>query len=379
MTTVTLRCERCGREAGPEMLNCPEREAGTCSYELREHAAIRSKGVLGCLAFAGFFTLIVTTIVGTSAGWRWAAGVALFMAVLVSLFFMAWQRTFHNPATGAMWQQVNLFGVEVSRTVVGNLRELDLGLTPLRPLTLPASVAVLTTESATAFSDALDAARSSGKWDSLGEMPKPPSRDGAYVFTAALVSLLAQGAVGVQRGRLLKRRFQLSKAGLVDEEDVAYLLTPGQNKHAVSGALEQHIVERLSRWEEDPDHDTWPQGPPLYELVHGLYDTDKGDPDRWLAAFTVDEATSLGVGKEVKGSAANDARLPPRGVVERVARMVERLAGHFEVDPAHKEQMRDQREVVLDLIDQLEDADPHFAQKLREETRRAIDARESSD
>jgi hypothetical protein len=361
------------------MRNCPEREAGTCSYELSEHAAIRSQGVLGCLAFAGFFTLISTMIVGVSAGWRWGAGVVLFVVVLVSLFFMAWQRTFLNPATGAMWQQVNLFGVEVSRTVVGNLRQLDLGLTPMRPLTVPASIAVLTTESATALSDALDATRASGKWDSLSEMPKPPSRDGALVFTAALAGLLAQGVVSVQRGRLLKRRFQLSKAGLADEEDVAYLLTPGQNTGAVSGALEQHIVERLSRWDENPEHSTWPQGPPLYELVHGLFDEDMSSPDRWLAAFAVDEATSLGVGRMVKGSGANDARLPPRGVLERVARAVERWAGHFELNPAYVQQMRDQREVVLDLLDQLEDEDPHFTQKLREETERAIDARESSD
>jgi hypothetical protein len=49
------------------------------------------------------------------------------------------------------------------------------------------------------------------------------------------------------------------------------------------------------------------------------------------------------------------------------------------LNPAYVQQMRDQREVVLDLIDQLEGADPHFTQKLREETERAIDARESSD
>ena len=80
----------------------------------------------------------------------------------------------------------------------------------------------------------------------------------------------------------------------------------------------------------------------------------------------------------VKGSNGNGVQRPPQGVMERLARFVERMAGHFEVDPDAERLMGEQRAVVLELIEQVEEADGDFTAYLRAEAQRAIDAREES-
>jgi hypothetical protein len=378
VTQVTLRCGRCGREAGPEMLGCPERPVGLCPYEQRQQTAARRKGSLGCLALAAAIASIAALTVGLTGGWLWAVVVELLLAAVVMGWLLARQQVLFDPATGAIWRRVAVLGGEVSRTVIPRLERLDLSLTPYEPLTLPASVAALTTESASPLTDALHAAARAGWEKRVADLPTPPSRDGVTLFTAALAGLLAANAVEVRSGRLLKRRFKLRTMGMVDEEEPVYLFSPGAGAEAACGALEERIVERLLTWEANPRALDWPLGPPVYELVYALFDGNKTMPGKWLASLAVDEASERGLGRMVKGSGENADRRPPQGVMERAVRLVERMAGHFEVDPSAERLMDDQRQIVLDLVEQLEVADRDFMGYLRAEARRAFEAREES-
>jgi hypothetical protein len=160
--------------------------------------------------------------------------------------------------------------------------------------------------------------------------------------------------------------------------ETVYLVGAGAEVGTVDGALEGRIVARLQGWEANPGAARWPLGPSIYELVYALYDANQTRPGKWLAAFAVDEAGERGLGRMVKGPNGEATQRPPQGLMERVARFVERMAGHFEVDPAAERLMEAQHAVVLDLIEQLEEADRDFVQHLRAEAGRAIAARENS-
>ena len=378
MTNMMLRCEKCGREAGLEMVNCPERPIGACPYELRQGSAIGRKYALGCLVVFGFAFVFAAVFIGAIAGWRWGAGAAVVLILLGMISAWAKQVTLFNSETGAMWQRVDVFDVELARTVIGPLEPCDFTLKPLRPLEIPASVAALQTDAATPLTDAVATMRASGSRSTTPDIPTPPSQDGVAVFTAALAGLIAQGAARVWRGGMGKRRFKLRAMRLVDEVTTTYLLRPGEEVGVTSGALEERIMERLIHWEAQPAHADWPQGAPIYELVYALYDKDVSSPGKWLVSFAVDEAARRGIGQVVKGQQAVEGSLPPRGAMEKLARLVERWMGRFEINPAYEDQMEEQREVVLDLIAQLEDVEADFVRTAREEAKRAIDAREQS-
>jgi hypothetical protein len=378
MNQITLRCARCGREAGPEMLGCPERPLDACPYELHQGAAARMKGSVLVLLFVLTFFSVISVAVGRVVGWLLTGVVELVLFAAVIAWFLARRKTLLDPATGAMWQRVGLLGAEVSRSVLPRLERLDFRLEPVDPLTLPASVAALTNESGSPLTDAYQSARQAGWEKRLADLPKPHSWDGVYVFTAAVAGLLAMGAVEVYRGQLLKRRFRLRHLGMADEEETVYLVKPGPGAESACGALEERLVERMASWETHPQAPIWPFGLPVYNLVYALYDSDKTSPGKWLASLAVDDATQRGLGRMVKGPNGNAARRPPQGMMERVVRLVDRLASHFEIDPAARSLMDDQRAVVLDLVDQLEEADRDFMGYLRAEAQRAIDAREES-
>ncbi|MEJ2150421.1 MAG: hypothetical protein P8Z40_13210 [Chloroflexota bacterium] len=375
MNQVTLRCGRCGREAGPEMLGCPERPLGACPYELHQQVAARMKGSLGCLVIASALASITAVMLGLSAGWLWAGAIELILLGGVLLWLLARRKTLLDPATGATWQRVALLGAELDRVVIPRLDQLDLCLEPYKPLMLPSSVAALTNESGTPHTEAYHSAMQAGWEKRVADLPKPPSWDGVYMLTAAFAGLLAAGAVEVYQGQLLKRGFKLRRLGMADQEETVYLVRSGAGAEAACGALEERIVERLRGWGARSEAVRWPFGPPIYDLVYVLFDADKSTPGRWLASLAVDDATERGLGRMVKGSNGEAAQRPPKGMVERVVRLVERLAGHFEIDPDAQHLMDAQHEVVLDLIDQLEDADRDFVAYFRAEAGRAIEAR----
>jgi hypothetical protein len=375
MNQVTLRCGRCGREAGPEMLGCPDRPLGVCPYELHQQVAIRMRGSLGCLILAIVLTSFTAVALGFSAGWLWAGVVELVMFGGVLLWLLARRKTLLDPATGATWQRVALLGAELSRVAIPRLDRLDLRLEPFEPLMLPASVAALTNESGTPLTEAYHSAMQVGWEKRVADLPKPPSWDGVYMLTATFAGLLAAGAVEVYRGQMVKRGFKLGQLGMADKEETVYLVRPGAGAEAACGALEERIVERLLGWKSNPEALKWPFGPPIYDLVYALFDVDKSTPGRWLASLAVDDASERGLGWMVKGPNGEAAQRPPQGMVERVVRLVERLAGHFEIDPDAQHLMDAQHEIVLDLIEQLEDADRDFVAYFRAEAGRAIEAR----
>jgi hypothetical protein len=375
MNQVTLRCGRCGREAGPEMLSCPERPLGACPYELHQQVAIPMKGSLGCLIFAIALTSIMAAVLGFTTGWLWAGALELPLFGGVLLWLLLRRKTLLDPTTGATWGRVALLGAELSRVVIPRLDRLDLRLEPLEPLMLPASVAALTNESGTPLTEAYHSAMRAGWEKRVADLPKPPSWDGVYMLTAAFAGLLASGAVEVYRGQMVKRGFKLGQLGMADRQETVYLVRPGAGAEEACGTLEERIVARLLGWGSYPESLKWPFGPPIYDLVYALFDTDKSTPGRWLATLAVDDAAERGLGQMVKGANGEATQRPPKGMVERVVRLVERLAGHFEIDPDAQRLMDAQHEIVLGLIEQMEDADDEFVEYFRAETGRAIEAR----
>jgi hypothetical protein len=317
----------------------------------------------------------MAAVLGFTTGWLWATMVELPLFGGVLLWLLLRRKTLLDPTTGATWGRVALLGAELSRVVIPRLDRLDLRLEPLEPLMLPASVAALTNESGTPLTEAYHSAMQAGWEKRVADLPKPPSWDGLYMLTAAFAGLLAAGVVEVYRGQMLKRGFKLSQLGKADREETVYLVRPGADAEAACGVLEERIVARLLGWKSSPEALKWPFGPPIYDLVYALFDTDKSTPGRWLASLAVDDAAERGLGRMVKGANGEATQRPPRGMVERVVRLVERLAGHFEIDPDAQRLMDAQHEIVLDLIEQLEEADDEFAAYFRAETGRAIEAR----
>jgi hypothetical protein len=119
------------------------------------------------------------------------------------------------------------------------------------------------------------------------------------------------------------------------------------------GRIERRIKPVLVNWPEQKEAKKWPDGPPVYDLVRAIYGSDKGDPAKWLAQLVADGAAAQGWG-HIEGTW---------------------WKRRFELDAAHADQLRQEREIMKALSKRLAQLHPKLFAELDKQIERGIKSR----
>ena len=293
----TIRCDRCGRVAGPDMVACPHRPAGGCPFTLRQgklsgtshHAAAIAGSLL--LAFGAVFLifpgLLIRGGVGVMISWFGlfmtpflAAGLGL---TSLGLFLVLGRETvLYHPESRALWQRDTLFGVEIYRRVVRGVGALRIDRAPEAPPACPPSLGALAEPAAVA------------DWGG------PLAERAAGILEAALLGLLARGRVEVRRARSYRGWFGRP---LKPIEGGAYLLVPGEGGGGApaEGAIEGRLLRAIADWPTQLQSEPWPQGIPIYDAVRAVYEQDRHLAGMWLVELAEDHAVAQGLATKEGG------------------------------------------------------------------------------
>jgi hypothetical protein len=169
----TLRCEKCQRQLGPELLNCPYQAQGTCPYHI-EHmpgfgATWKNWGclILGLVvALAGLLAFFSTFYPPISLA---VVGLGLLLTIFGVYAILGFGLMVCNKASGQMWHRVGLFGFKLSQFTASRLQPVAFEAKLSRPLKYPASISTL-------YQD----------------------QEAYTIFYMALLSLLSQGIIKLQ-------------------------------------------------------------------------------------------------------------------------------------------------------------------------------------
>lgn len=317
---ITFFCEHCNKEAGPEMIRCPERASGNCPYVYRQDRPNLRQSCRGWFfGIGGFLTLIVASFLMLLIMSRWKIIIAstsgeealIFPLILCAIlvmgligiaggFFQVFSRwkTLFNPSTGAMWQQRSLFDIKIEQVTMTAMQPLSIDLKLPRelqyrlPPKYPASIAVLCL-------------------DAVPRWPYEWNKAATDLFAAVLTLLLAQGALGVGRTTVIRSTFGRQSKEHVrscrnsrlywrkssKQQSGEYLLIPGSNVDAatVDGVLEQQIMKVVVEWAQQPAARELPVAPTVVDLAHILI-TDAYYPGDRLVRMVQDDAGARELG-----------------------------------------------------------------------------------
>jgi hypothetical protein len=335
-SVVDFRCEQCRRSAGSEMWHCPQRPRNICPYEKQRVEGFKSRlfGIAWTL-FSLFWTVGWIRQQGPELGAGDLLGALMGILFVGIGFYMVLHTTqqLYHPGTKLKWNRIMLLGFTLSRRLTegGELLSHDLELS--RHPRFPASTSQLIDPTGSGRVRDMDLA--------------------VALVRAALVSLLAQGFIQIQRHRQFTAQWQ----GPLRESDSVYaVLLMGQPKISqVAGELERALLKVLYAWHERDDGRQWPDGPPVFNLVSAVFKRDYDSPAKQLCKFVEDDAVRAGLGRRV-------------GLVRR-----------FEFDAIGLEQLLLEQEAVNGLLEQLRQKHSDAYMLISSEIRRAIQSRVKDD
>jgi hypothetical protein len=197
---IMFHCERCGREAGLPMLDCPERPFGSCIYTVQRNRWNSSGGYillivgiasafldLGILVFllSGLMPPLIVT------SWLVMASIMLFISAITlaigAYLAIGEQITLYNAETGQMWQRRNLGRLDIRQLVINKLEPLPLDAYLRWSLNWPASLSALLAEAPPLAGLDIPADKS-GVSALISAISRNPA---AYLLKTALLGLVA--------------------------------------------------------------------------------------------------------------------------------------------------------------------------------------------
>ena len=353
-----FHCERCGREAGRPMLDCPERQFGSCNYTVQRNRLNSLGGYI--LLFVGilsaFFDLGILVILLSGLmpplsviSWLVLVGSILVFSTLIlaigAYSALGEQLTLYNTETGQMWQRRSLGQWEFRWVIINKLEPLPLDAYLRWSLNWPASLSALLAD--TSPLAGLDKpADKSGVSALISGIARNPA---VYLFEAALLGLVAD-----QRIRLCRVEVQRSYFGRPPKPMVEYLATPGEvSWQGAKGSLEQRILFVVNRWLQYKEARDWPQGTPISALVHAIYTHDQSNPGGWLLRQVQEDAVKHSLGT-LQG----------------------KLRRHFEPNPDLAAQVAGEARSVRVVYTQLGRVFPEFIRELDFKIRKGIASRQ---
>ena len=326
----TLRCEKCHRPLGLALVDCPDRAAGTCPYQV-EHVMGSGGAKIGWgLFIVGVVILAVgavLSIVIFPAG-GCAVPVGLVFAALGAFLIFGEGATVYNQTTGQMWRYYSLWGFKVYHVTASALQPVGFEARPRHQMRYPASIS--------AFSR---------------------SQDAPTILYMTLLSLLGQGALELEHTMASRVYFGIS-AGTRRE----FALSPGEgvSRAKVSGELETRIVRAAEEWAQRTDDQiktgryfrtrTFKSFLTLDDVVLVVLGGEKGDPGDWLVSEIVaPDAVQWGVGS-----------------------MRGRLVKKFEPSPEYQQVASADYDLILDVHERFKTSQPGMARDLWRAARQAI-------
>lgn len=156
-TVQTLFCEKCGRELGPELLECPERSKGECPYTVeKEYGLWRGirQFLFGILALVIAFVcidLIKQYFPGISFIIEAVSELVGTISLVTGLFLItsgvniASKKSLRcsHAVTGQAWMQTYRFGIKSAQTITSAFQPVEFETALSRPLNFPASISAL--------------------------------------------------------------------------------------------------------------------------------------------------------------------------------------------------------------------------------------------
>ena len=277
------------------MRNCPRRSERRCPFTVKEHRPgrpylgilILSFGLLFASMGAAFpafmlwkYGVTAGALVATSVFLLVFMAFGLFCTYLGSYLAFGWQVSFFNRATGQLWQQHKLLGLELARVVVCQMEPISLSCEPMARISYPASLALVRDE--LSWKEVKQLARESAKLSrqegraQVKQLEKQLSY-GEELFEAALLGLWSEDRVGLSQIRPYSSKFW---GELRDRHGTELLVLPGRSEsaHPPDGVLEQRIVETVKHWDDQEGAAEQPLGPTVKLLVEALCDDPQPDP-----------------------------------------------------------------------------------------------------
>jgi hypothetical protein len=296
-----FHCERCGRQAGLLMLDCPERQLGSCMYTVQRNRVnslvgytLLAAGIAS--AFIDFFVLALLLLKSTSplplTGWLVMAAIMLVVSAAILAFgvysVIGEQVSLYNAETGQMWQRQGLDRLEIRRLIINQIEPLPLDAYLNLTCNWPASLSALLVQ--TPAVTGLDIAASNpGINAMISAIARNPA---AYLVEAALLGLLADRRISLCRAYV-----QTSYFGRPPRQVVEYLVKPGEvSWQGAEGWLEQRILYAVTSWSQYKEARDWPQGTPIKALVRAIYPRDQSSPGSWLINQVLDDAVKRNLG-----------------------------------------------------------------------------------
>ena len=322
-----LSCEQCGRDAGA-ISGCPERPLGTCPFvqQWRRRRFV-TLGVGGLIAVV--FAVLTGAVLLTSCGLP-----TVFIAIPFGFWAISLEVQLHNAKTGTRLQRTTLAGIELSCRWTSRGSLFAIHLEPGQPLAYPLSITALAALSTR-----------------LGAVSKSQA---VAIVRAALIDLLLKECIEVYPFQsCLFRRWQRSPSVVT-----GYMIVAAQNTDQAQGAgvLESAIIRAVAAWPSKSRAKEWTDGPPIYDLVRAVYESDKSSPTSWLVERVAQDAA---------------------------ARSLCQLQGmlfwkKIEWDAAHASHLQREQQITQALSERLRQAYPEFSRALDEQISKAIASRQDS-
>jgi hypothetical protein len=358
--TGMFHCERCGREAGFPMLDCPERQFGSCIYSLQRNRLNSSGGyILLIVGIASAFLdlgILVFLLSGLMPplnviSWLAMASIMLIISAIIlaigAYSAIGEQITLYNVETGQMWQRRSLGRLKIRQLVINTPEPLPLDAYLRWSLSWPTSLSALLADAPPLAGFDIPADKT-GVSALISAIARNPA---VYLFEVALLGLVAD-----QRIRLCRGEVQRSYFGRSPKPMVEYLVIPGEvSWQGAEGWLEQRILYAVTRWSQNKEARDWPQGTPISALAHAIYTHDQTSPGGWLLRQVQEDAAKRGLGT-LQGT----------------------LRRHFEPNPDLAAQVAGEARSVRVVYTQLGRVFPEFIRELDSKVRKGIASRQES-
>jgi hypothetical protein len=353
---IEIRCERCGKKVGQEILDCPERSSGNCPYLLRRDHPNPSAGWVALLL--GWMFMLVPP------------GIPLGLLILMVGVYLAFGErvTLYDPATGMMWQRSRLGSVEVERVISTEMESLTIPLKLDWGLSFPPSITAL-------------------RIDGVSRWPSEWDKDATAALAASITVLIARDLIQVGRMKLFKSTFggtlrEFTRGGSslhhtarrflspfmsakarqsFDEvqqwiREGNYLLLPGSNTaevETVDGMLENRILEVVYQWKGQSAAGDLPLAPTIYDLVRALVKPSVEPSDDFA--------------RQVQNDAAKRDLCTVHGLPA--------LKRRIKPNPTYISKMQEESKLVHDLMKELAQLQPDFVRRLYADISFALSSR----
>jgi hypothetical protein len=335
-STGILLCEKCQRPLGAELINCSDRTQDECPYQIIHQSAYRHSTAGWMLIAIGLATALAGLLLTSQS--LLLSPLGLLLAGLGAYVALGQRLILHNPATGQMWEQITLLGVQLTQNATSPLQPVPNWIPSPPVLTYPASVSALYR-----YND--QKSRSQNDWIGYA----------ADVIYRTLLSLLSQDVIQLWHTSIVKSD---------DESDSEPLLAfcPA-NPTSISGELEQRITRAVDEWSRRLEPSLRFDGTLytrrlrhclcLHDLMIVIFEGEKPNPGEWLVSSIVSvDADRRGIG-QAKG----------RWLVK------------YEISPQHQERLLKDYAATQTLKQHFAAAQPALALQLRQEIQQAIESR----